>query len=73
MFGPQQPKPAEGAGGPPVPILAAGGEFVISPDVVAQVGKGDLKSGHEALDLWVKMQRRKNIQELSKLPGPAKD
>ncbi len=73
MFGHQAPKPAQGAGGPPVPILAAGGEFVISPEVVGKVGGGDLKRGHEALDLWVKMQRRKIIQELSKLPGPAKD
>lgn len=73
MFGAQAPKAAQGAGGPPVPILAAGGEFVISPEVVAKVGKGDLKSGHEALDLWVKMQRRKTIQDLKQLPGPAQD
>ena len=39
----------------------------------ASVGKGDLKAGHEALDLWVRMQRRKTIQELKKLPGPSRD
>ncbi len=73
MFGPQAPKPAQAAGAPPVPILAAGGEFVVSPEAVGRVGKGDLKAGHEALDLWVKMQRRKTIQDLQKLPGPSRD
>ncbi len=73
MFGPQAPKPAQAAGAPSVPILAAGGEFVISPETVGRVGNGDLKAGHEALDLWVRMQRRKTIQELKGLPGPSKD
>lgn len=73
MFGPQAPKPAQASGAPSVPILAAGGEFVISPEAVGRVGKGDLKAGHEALDLWVRMQRRKTIQELKKLPGPSRD
>ena len=73
MFGPQAPKPAQAAGAPSVPILAAGGEFVISPETVGRVGNGDLKAGHEALDLWVRMQRRKTIQDLKKLPGPSKD
>lgn len=59
--------------GEPVPINAAGGEFVIPPDKVALLGWGDIEMGHRNLDKWV-MQRRKNhIQTLKKLPPPAKD
>jgi hypothetical protein len=53
--------------------MAAGGEFVVSPEAVARVGRGDLRAGHDALDQWVKMERRKNIMKLKKLPGPARD
>ncbi len=55
-----------------VPINAAGGEFVIAPEVVAAIGGGDIKRGHEMLDQWVLMNRKKHIRTLSKLPGPAK-
>lgn len=55
-----------------VPIMAAGGEHVLSPDQVATVGDGDLKKGHEALDQWVKLMREKHVNTLKKLPGPAK-
>jgi hypothetical protein len=55
------------------PIMAAGGEYVISPRAVARVGRGDMKAGHDALDHWVKMERRKCIQKLKKLPGPQRD
>lgn len=59
--------------GEPVPINAAGGEFVIPPDKVALLGWGDVGTGHRNLDKWV-MQRRKNhIQTLKRLPPPAKD
>lgn len=58
--------------GEPVPINAAGGEFVIAPEVVAAIGGGDIKRGHEMLDEWVLMNRRKHISTLRKLPGPAK-
>ena len=71
MFGPQAPRP--GPDGKTVPIMAAGGEFVISPESVARVGRGDVKAGHDALDAWVRTERRKNIMALKKLPGPAKD
>jgi hypothetical protein len=57
MFGPQQPK--QSPDGNAVPIVAAGGEFVISPETVARVGRGDLRARHDALDSWVKIQRRK--------------
>ena len=63
---------ARGHGGGSVPIMAAGGEFSISPTDVAMVGGGDVNRGHKILDEWVKANRKKHIKTLSKLPGPAK-
>ena len=56
-----------------VPIIAAGGEYVITPDRVAEIGGGNLSRGHEMLDRWVIAERRKLIDTLKNLPGPAKD
>lgn len=55
-----------------VPINAAGGEFVINPQIVEAIGGGDIARGHKMLDDWVLMNRKKHIRTLSKLPGPAK-
>lgn len=60
------------ADGGKVPIVAAGGEYVIHPDHVKHVGGGDMKRGHKALDEFVKIIRAKTIKKLKKLPGPAK-
>jgi hypothetical protein len=59
--------------GNPVPIVAAGGEYVLSPDEVIWAGGGDLDTGHRALDEWVKATRAELIKTLQKLPGPRKD
>lgn len=59
--------------GDPVPILAAGGEYVIPPEVVQRIGLGDMKRGHSILDKWVMEVRKKHIKTLTKLPKPAKD
>lgn len=59
--------------GVPVPINAAGGEFVIPPEVVKAIGGGDIDRGHVILDKWVVENRKKHRQTLAKLPGPAKD
>ena len=65
---------AKGGGvGEPVPIVAAGGEYVLSPDEVIWVGKGDLDAGHRALDNWIKATRKDLIKTLQKLPGPKTD
>lgn len=57
-----------------VPIVAAGGEYVLSPDQVRTVaGDGDLDLGHRVLDEWVKRMRASTVKTLSKLPGPRKD
>ena len=58
--------------GEPIPINAAGGEHVLTPDEVARVGGGDIKRGHAILDHWVVSNREKHIKTLRKLPGPAK-
>lgn len=55
-----------------VPIMAAGGEYVIPPEHVAVIGGGDVKHGHKVLDHMVSDIRKKNIATLRKLPGPAK-
>jgi hypothetical protein len=59
--------------GEPVPIVAAGGEYVIHPDVIVQIGGGDMDRGHRELDAFVKASRAKTVKTLQKLPGPKKD
>ena len=68
---------AKKAGGgeisPPVPIVAAGGEYVIDPDDVTRIGGGDIDRGHKELDAFVKKMRAKTVRTLQKLPPPKKD
>lgn len=56
--------------GGPVPIMAAGGEFVIPPEKVKEIGSGDIKRGHEILRHFVKHVRKDTIKTLKGLPGP---
>jgi hypothetical protein len=56
-----------------VPIVAAGGEYVIHPDSVREVGGGNLDTGHKVLDEFVKRIRKELIGTLKNLPGPQKD
>ena len=56
-----------------VPIVAAGGEYVVHPDAVREVGGGDLDMGHKVLDEFVKRVRKELIKTLKGLPGPQKD
>lgn len=53
-----------------VPIVAAGGEYIIHPEVVRDIGHGNLKAGHKVLDRFVLRVRKENIKTLKKLPGP---
>lgn len=62
-------KPRFATGGP-VPIVAAGGEYVIPPEVVERIGSGDMKRGHDILDAWIKKERAHTVKTLRKLPGP---
>jgi hypothetical protein len=59
--------------GDAVPIVAAGGEYVIPPEDVEHIGKGSLEDGHKILDAFVKKMRKKAIRTLQSLPGPKKD
>ncbi len=56
-----------------VPIIAAGGEYVIHPQDVVRLGHGSMDDGHTVLDHFVKGMRAKTIKTLQKLPGPKKD
>ena len=64
---------AKGGKSDGVPIVAAGGEFVLSPDQVREVGGGDLDTGHAVLDKFVLRMRKELIHTLKKLPGPKRD
>lgn len=58
---------------PTIPIVAAGGEFVVPGNKVAEIGGGDVSHGHNILDAMVKHVRKKNIKTLSSLPKPKKN
>jgi hypothetical protein len=58
------------ARGGAVDIVVSDGEFIIPPDEVAKLGKGDLGYGHEILDSFVTNTRKQHIQTLAALPGP---
>lgn len=75
-YGAAAPHKADGGSlppGDPVPIVAAGGEYVVAPEDVVHVGGGSLDDGHAVLDEFVKGYRQHLIQTLRKLPGPRKD
>jgi hypothetical protein len=69
-----EPLPGKAEGGvATVPIVAAGGEHVVSPEEVVNIGGGDLETGHRVLDEFVKRMRKETVKTLQKLPGPKKD
>lgn len=72
-YGQPTPHKAEGGEVSAVPIIAAGGEYVIAPEDVERIGEGSLDVGHQALDHFVKTMREKTIKTLKALPGPRKD
>ena len=61
---------AGGNTGDLVPIVAAGGEYVIPPSTVHAMGGGDMGYGHKELDKFVNIMRSKTIKTLKGLPGP---
>lgn len=56
-----------------VPVIVAGGEYIIPPEKVLEIGGGSMDQGHAVLDKFVVSQRRALRTKLAKLPGPAKD
>lgn len=61
------------AKGGAIPVITAGGEFIISPKDVTRIGGGDLAHGHKILDQFVLHQRKKHIETLKSLEPPAQD
>jgi len=61
---------AGGMAGEKVPIVAAGGEYVIPPEVVINVGNGDMNKGHSELDDFVLKMRAKTVKTLKGLAPP---
>lgn len=70
--GPYKRMVGAGHAGSPVEILAAGGEYVVSPDQIVSIGAGDLDKGHAILDKFVRDQRKLLVKTLTNLPGPVK-
>jgi hypothetical protein len=56
-----------------IPIVAAGGEYVVHPGHVLAIGGGSLTKGHDLLDGFVREVRRRHIKTLQGLPGPKTD
>jgi hypothetical protein len=56
-----------------IPIIAAGGEFVIPPEDVQMIGGGDLDKGHSELDRFVLAIRKGAIKTLKGLKPPRVD
>ena len=63
----------EGKDNTPIPIMAADGEYIVSPEHVRRIGLGNIERGHSILDKFVDEVRRNNIKTLQKLPGTVKD
>ena len=64
---------AEGGEVDTVPIVAAGGEYVIHPRHVVHIGNGSLEDGHKILDEFVNRFRAKTVKTLKNLPPPKKN
>jgi hypothetical protein len=71
MEAPGAAQPQAKAQGGRIPIIAAGGEYVIDPYHVTAVGEGDVERGADILDAFIQDVRQQHISTLSNLPGPA--
>ena len=70
IFANQGTPSAPGGDEMPVPVVVAGGEFILTPAEVTNIGDGSMEDGHRVLDEFVKMYRAKTIKTLKGLPGP---
>ena len=78
---PRPPMAGLAAGGPAngdqpqdgsVPIMTAGGEFVVSPLQAYLIGFGDFDAGHKKLDDMVVSVRKQVANNMLNLPGPSR-
>lgn len=67
------PHKSKGGAANHVPVMAAGGEYVISPESVAAIGGGDPQKGFKILDAFVLQSRKKQVKTIKKLKPPKKD
>lgn len=67
------PPPVRAKGGKvqPIPILGAGGEYIVAPAALTRLF-GSVPNGHKILDQWVVDERKKIAKEMLTLPGPVK-
>jgi hypothetical protein len=72
-YGATAPHRADGGEVDSVPIVAAGGEYVIPPEDVVKIGHGSMDDGHKILDQFVEKMRSKTIKTLKNLPGPKRN
>lgn len=72
LFGGSMQASSQPGDGSAVPIIAAGGEYVVPPEAVQSVGGGDIKRGHEILRAFVVHARKKAIDTMKKLPKPVR-
>lgn len=70
---PKMPAYADGGDVPPTDILAAGGEYIIPAEKVAEIGGGDMDKGTAILNEFVKSIRQDAIKHLKSLPGPERE
>jgi hypothetical protein len=54
------------------PIITAGGELIIDPEIVEQLGRGDAEAGKKMLANSAVHVRRQTVKHLKDLPGPVK-
>lgn len=68
-FGAERPIGRYAKGGT-VQANVSDGEFIVTPDQVAKLGRGSLKNGHSILNMLVKQIREANIRKLQSIPDP---
>ncbi len=56
--------------GKPVDIIAAGGEYTVTPEVVSRLGGGNMQHGHDILDAMILHLRKKTIKDMQGLKPP---
>lgn len=56
-----------------IPIVAAGGEYIVHPYAIRSFGGGDMQKGHKMLDKMVRKKRMATAKHMQRLPGPRVD